>query len=122
MTKTTLTFEDLKRCTWKEVAEMQERKFRAFIRYQVYPNHPYYRKLFKKHGVDPWKIEKIEDWEKYQLPLTKKVEYRENIRDFVLNSKTSRQWRKRTSTDNKEPISILQGLSLIHISEPTRPY
>ncbi len=102
MTKTTLTFEDLKSYGWKEVVEMQERKFRAFIRYQVYPNHPYYRRLFKEHEVDPWSIKKIEDWGKYQLPLTKKVEYRENIRDFVLNPKLADE-------GEKEPAQIIKN-------------
>ncbi len=85
MTKTTFTFQELKRTNHREIKEMQERKFRAFIRYQVWPNHPYYRRLFKENNIDPFNIMRIEDWAKYNIPLVRKIDYKENLRQFVLN-------------------------------------
>ncbi|MGY5854473.1 MAG: hypothetical protein RTU92_12970 [Candidatus Thorarchaeota archaeon] len=85
MTKTTFTFEELKRTNHREIREMQERKFRAFIRYQVWPNSPYYRRLFKENNVDPFNITKIEDWAKYNIPLVRKIDYKDHLREFVLN-------------------------------------
>ncbi len=85
MTKTTFTFKELKRTNHREIKELQDKKFKAFIRYQVWPNHPYYRRLFKENDIDPFSITCIEDWEKYQIPLVRKVDYKDNLREFVLN-------------------------------------
>ncbi len=85
MVKTTFTFEELKRTNHKEIKEMQERKFRAFIRYQVWPNHPYYRRLFKENNIDPFNITCFEDWAKYNIPLVRKTDYKDNLTQFVLN-------------------------------------
>ncbi len=70
---------------YSEIEEIQDRKFRAFIRYQVYPNHPFYRKLFKQHKVDPFDLKTPTDWEKYKLPLVRKADYKGGLREFVLN-------------------------------------
>ncbi|MFW9932432.1 MAG: hypothetical protein ACFFDR_07220 [Candidatus Thorarchaeota archaeon] len=85
MVKTTFTFEELKKTNHVEIKEMQDQKFRAFIRYQVWPNHPYYRKLFKANNIDPFNITCIEDWAKYKIPLVKKLDYKDNMTQFVLN-------------------------------------
>ncbi|TXT57432.1 MAG: hypothetical protein BAJATHORv1_10134 [Candidatus Thorarchaeota archaeon] len=85
MTKTTFTFKELKRTNHREIKRMQDQKFRAFIRYQVWPNHPYYRRLFKENDIDPFNITCIEDWAKYKIPLVKKHEYKDNLAQFVLN-------------------------------------
>ena len=85
MVTTNLTFEELKRTNHVEIKEMQEKKFRAFIRYQIWPNHPYYRRLFKENKVDPFNITCFEDWAKYNIPLVRKVEYKDHLREFVLN-------------------------------------
>ncbi len=85
MTKTTFTFQELKRTNHREIKRMQDQKFRAFIRYQIWPNHPYYRRLFKDNNVDPFSITCIEDWAKYEIPLVRKTDYKENLRQFVLN-------------------------------------
>ncbi|RDE16732.1 MAG: hypothetical protein C4K49_04205 [Candidatus Thorarchaeota archaeon] len=85
MTRSTFTFQELKRTNHQEIKEIQDRKFRAFIRYQVWPNHPYYRKLFKQMNIDPFNITCIEDWAKFKIPLVKKAEYKDNLRSFVLN-------------------------------------
>ncbi|MCK5266157.1 MAG: hypothetical protein KAR03_11175, partial [Candidatus Thorarchaeota archaeon] len=79
MVKTTFTFQELKRTNHREIKEMQDKKFRAFIRYQVWPNHAYYRRLFKDNNIDPFNITCIEDWAKYNIPLVKKIDYKENI-------------------------------------------
>ncbi len=85
MTKTTFTFQELKRTNHREIKEIQDRKFRAFIRYQVWPNHPFYRRLFKTHNIDPFAITCIEDWAKFNIPLVKKQEYKDHLKEFVLN-------------------------------------
>jgi len=85
MVKTTFTFQELKRTNHREIKEMQDKKFRAFIRYQVWPNHAYYRRLFKDNNIDPFNITCIEDWAKYNIPLVKKIDYKENIPKFVIN-------------------------------------
>ena len=85
MVKSTFTFQELKRTNAREIKELQDRKFRAFIRYQVWPNHAYYRNLFKENNIDPFNITCIEDWAKYNIPLVRKVDYKENIPKFVIN-------------------------------------
>ena len=85
MTKSTFTFEELKRTNHREIKELQDKKFRAFIRYQVWPNHPYYRRMFKEQNVDPFNITCVEDWARYKMPLVRKVDYKDNLREFVLN-------------------------------------
>ena len=72
-----LTFNELKSLRYEEIERMQDQKFRAFIRYQVYPNHAFYRRLFKKYNVDPYDLRTPTDWQKYELPLTKKSDYKE---------------------------------------------
>ncbi|MHA2024741.1 MAG: hypothetical protein ACW98U_02475 [Candidatus Thorarchaeota archaeon] len=85
MVKDTFTFHELKRTNHREIKEIQDKKFRAFIRYQVWPNHAYYRQLFKDNNIDPFNITCIEDWAKYNIPLVKKIDYKENIPKFVIN-------------------------------------
>ncbi|MHA1909729.1 MAG: hypothetical protein ACW98Y_20695 [Candidatus Thorarchaeota archaeon] len=93
----------LKRTNHREIKELQDRKFRAFIRYQVWPNHPYYRRLFKETGVDPFNITCIEDWAKYKIPLVKKIDYKDNLRDFVLNP-------SQADGKDREPANIVSTL------------
>ncbi|MDO8055994.1 MAG: hypothetical protein Q6361_03970, partial [Candidatus Hermodarchaeota archaeon] len=98
-----LTFEELKSYKFEEIEAIQERKFRAFIRYQVYPNHPFYRRLFKDKNVDPFKLEKPTDWAKYGLPLVKKADYKGNLREFVLNP-------QQVDGQEREPAEIIGNL------------
>ena len=98
-----LTFEELKSYKFEEIEAIQERKFRAFIRYQVYPNHPFYRRLFKDKNVDPFKLEKPTDWAKYGLPLVKKADYKGNLREFVLNP-------QQVDGQEREPAEIIGTL------------
>jgi phenylacetate-coenzyme A ligase PaaK-like adenylate-forming protein len=85
MVKSTFTFQELKRTNHREIKELQDRKFRAFIRYQVWPNHPYYRRLFKENNIDPFNLTCVEDWAKYNIPLVKKIDYKDNLQQFALN-------------------------------------
>lgn len=103
MVKTTFTFEELKRTNHREIKELQDRKFRAFIRYQVWPNHPYYRRLFKDHNIDPFNITCIQDWEKYQIPLVRKVDYKDHLKEFVLNPTEGER-------GQREPAEIVKNL------------
>jgi phenylacetate-coenzyme A ligase PaaK-like adenylate-forming protein len=84
-----LTFDELKSLSYEEIKSLQDRKFRAFIRYQIYPNHAFYRRLFKDRGVDPFDLKTPTDWAKYGLPLVKKADYKGNLREFVLNPQES---------------------------------
>jgi phenylacetate-coenzyme A ligase PaaK-like adenylate-forming protein len=54
----------------KEAQDQQDRKLRAFIRYEVYPYSPYYHALFKKLGLDKYSISCVDDLKK--LPITRK--------------------------------------------------
>lgn len=103
MVKTTFTFEELKRTNHKEIKELQERKFRAFIRYQIWPNHPYYRRLFKENNVDPFNITCFEDWGKYNIPLVRKVDYKDHLREFVLNP-------SQVDGKDREPVEIIKNM------------
>lgn len=75
--------------TKKETQALQDRKLRAFIRYQVYPYSAYYKRLFKKNGLDQFSIKKVDDLRK--LPLTRKEDIapspddpRGSINDLIL--------------------------------------
>ena len=52
------------------VSRVQEKKLRDFIRYQLYPFSPYYRKLFDDNKIDPNSIQTVKDLE--MIPLTTK--------------------------------------------------
>ena len=88
---------------YEEIESLQNRKFRAFIRYQVYPNHPFYRRLFKEHNVDPFDLQTPTDWAKYGLPLVKKSDYKGNLREFVLNP-------QQMEGKDREPADIIRNL------------
>lgn len=72
----------------KDAAELSDSRLRHFLRRQVAPYHPYYRKLFAEQGVDVAKIEGVKDLRR--LPFTTKQdlmptpEEPERARDFVL--------------------------------------
>lgn len=54
----------------KKIKELQDKKLRAFVRYQIWPYHPYYRRLFRKKNIDPYSIKTTDDLTK--LPFTSK--------------------------------------------------
>ena len=72
----------------EEIARIQEKKLREFMRFQLYPFSPYYHDLFQKHGIDPESIRTVKDLEK--IPLTRKEdimpteENPKRYKDFIL--------------------------------------
>ena len=83
----------------QEIRRIQEEKLRDFMRYQVYPFSPYYRKLFDDNGIDPDSIRRIEDLER--IPLTRKEDIMpteqnpKRYKDFILQpdlEKIKRYW------------------------------
>lgn len=57
----------------RELREIQNRKLREFITFQVYPFSPYYRSLFNEHKIKPKYIRTQEDLK--ILPFTKKEDF-----------------------------------------------
>lgn len=85
----------------EEVARIQEKKLREFIRYQLYPFSPYYHNLFQNNGIDPESIKTVKDLEK--IPLTRKEDIMptednpKRYKDFILQpdiEKISKYWPK----------------------------
>ncbi len=58
------------------------RRLTDYIRNVIYPYHPYYRKVFKKEGINPDRINRPGDLRK--IPLTYKEDYREDPLAFIL--------------------------------------
>jgi len=48
------------------------------------PYVPFYANMFKQHGIDPFTLKSVEDWQKKGLPLLKKATYMKNPKDFVV--------------------------------------
>ncbi|MGA1848453.1 MAG: hypothetical protein ACMUHB_03845, partial [Thermoplasmatota archaeon] len=71
-----------------EVLRTQEKKLRDFVRYQLYPFSPFYRKVFDDNGIDPASIRTVKDLE--SIPLTRKSdimpdpENPKRYKDFIL--------------------------------------
>ncbi|MEA3559731.1 MAG: AMP-binding protein [Candidatus Thermoplasmatota archaeon] len=72
----------------EEITRTQERKLREFLKIQLYPFSPYYRKLFDDNGIDPGSIRTIKDLER--IPLTTKEDIMstpedpKRYKDFIL--------------------------------------
>ena len=72
----------------KELRDLQNRKLRHFISYQLYPFSTYYRNLFDTHKIKPRYIRTVEDLR--IIPFTKKDDFlstKENpsrFLDFIL--------------------------------------
>ncbi|MHC1585039.1 MAG: phenylacetate--CoA ligase family protein [Candidatus Syntropharchaeia archaeon] len=83
-----MNWNEICRLPRKEIEELQNRKLRAFIRNQLYPHSPYYRRLFREKGIDPYEIRTKEDLRK--IPFTTKEDIaptRENPKkpeEFIL--------------------------------------
>jgi phenylacetate-coenzyme A ligase PaaK-like adenylate-forming protein len=60
----------LSRLGRKRIEKLQNKKLRAFIRYQIWPYHPYYRRLFKRNNLNPYSISTTADLAK--IPFTTK--------------------------------------------------
>lgn len=76
------------RMSFDEQGEYRDRKLSWFVRTQLYPYSPFYRKMFDDNGVKPADIRGVEDLRK--LPFTYKADIapttKENLRprEFVL--------------------------------------
>src|SRR5450759_2419413 len=72
----------------KSVDDQREASFRRLSNYitdVMYPYHPYYRKLFKEHGIKPSDIRKPSDLAK--IPVTYKDDYRPDPIAFIVQPK-----------------------------------
>src|SRR5450756_2298579 len=70
----------------KSVDDQREASFRRLSNYitdVMYPYHPYYRKLFKEHGIKPSDIRKPSDLAK--IPVTYKDDYRHDPIAFIVH-------------------------------------
>lgn len=83
----------------REIREMQNARLRAFVREQLYPFSPHYRRLFDENRIDPAKIRTVEDL--HSLPFTTKKDLLptdaapNKFRDFVLQpdkEKIQKHW------------------------------
>jgi phenylacetate-coenzyme A ligase PaaK-like adenylate-forming protein len=85
----------------EQIIRLQEKKLKEFMRYQLYPFSPFYKKLFDHSKIDPASIKTIKDLEK--IPLTTKeniMPTKENpkaFKDFILQpdlKKIKKHWPK----------------------------
>jgi phenylacetate-coenzyme A ligase PaaK-like adenylate-forming protein len=83
--KRLLTIDDFYSMSEKESIDYQNKKFSAYVKYQLFPNSPYFRKLFKERDIKPEDINSIEDWQLKGLPLITKAEYREHLQEMVID-------------------------------------
>lgn len=83
--KRLLTIDDFSSMGEAQSIDYQNNKFSAYVKYQLYPNSPYFRRLFKERGVKPDDINCIEDWQIKGLPLITKAEYREHLQEMILD-------------------------------------
>jgi len=82
----------------KKIKALQDKKLKSFIKYQIYPFHPYYRRLFKKNNIKPSDIKGLDDLVK--IPFTSKEDIvptkkdPKKYLDFVLqpNKKTIKEY------------------------------
>ena len=44
----------------KKIKKLQDKKIKEFIRCQIWPYHPYYKRLFKKNSTNPYSIKSTE--------------------------------------------------------------
>jgi len=68
---------------WETIERLQQQRFRATVRYLL-PAVKAYRDLFAQHRVDPFSLNRVEDWKKAGLPLLKKAYYKEHPEDFLV--------------------------------------
>ncbi len=85
-----LNLDELRRFSWQKIEALQNKRFRAAVR-NLLPHSAFYRRFFKKHRVDPNKIQSVEDWKKHGLPLIKKKVYLEKTRDFLVIPEGTRE-------------------------------
>ncbi|MBI2564893.1 hypothetical protein HYV79_02785 [Candidatus Woesearchaeota archaeon] len=76
----------LESITPKLVEKVQDVRFRATVRCLL-SHVPAYREFFLKNNIDFFRIRKIDDWQKYNLPLITKLYYLKNPESFVVKVK-----------------------------------
>ncbi len=77
-----LTKKELVSLTPEVVERLQNRRLVAAIRHLA-PHTPFYARFFQEHGVDVWKIRRVEDWQK--IPLVRKIDYMKSPKDFIVS-------------------------------------
>ncbi len=78
-----LTLKQLRTFSFEKIERLQNLRFKATCRYML-PYVPFYANMFKQHGIDPFTLKTVEDWQKKGLPLLKKATYMKNPKDFVV--------------------------------------
>jgi phenylacetate-coenzyme A ligase PaaK-like adenylate-forming protein len=67
--------------SWDEIKELQNYKLRKYIREQLYPYSPYYRRLFDREKIDPEKIKTTDDL--VHIPFTWKADIAPTLDNFT---------------------------------------
>ncbi|MBI4582757.1 MAG: AMP-binding protein [Planctomycetes bacterium] len=99
----------------EEIHELQNRRLQHFIREQLFPFSPFYRRLFKEQGIDPWSIRKVADLARLPLvskeDIAPKKEQPDRPRELILQP-TAELIRRHWGWPKKLPLWIrgaLQG-------------
>jgi phenylacetate-CoA ligase len=93
----------------EQIRAEQDKKLRRFLREQIVPFSPFYRRLFSEHGVDPATIRGVDDLER--LPFTSKGDIAptredpQRPRELVL-SPTRELIQKRWPLSRKLPLAL----------------
>ena len=109
MTERSLDYwEEMRKTQWlttEELTQLQLEKLEKLLKH-AYENVPYYRKLFKKHGIKPQHIQTLEDLQKIPL-LDKETVKREADRSLLASNVDFNKLLKiRTSGSTGMPLHI----------------
>jgi phenylacetate-coenzyme A ligase PaaK-like adenylate-forming protein len=91
--------------TRKQMEQMQNKKLREFIRHQVYPYSPYYRRIFDQNGIEPNDIKTSQDLTK--IPFTYKEDISSAPNDFVLQP--NEPWTDKMKREYMPLVPIFTG-------------
>ncbi len=72
--------------TPEEQREYSLAKLFKYIKDYVYPYHPYYRKLFKEHGINPDKLHSYDDFRR--IPITTREDTSADQKSLILQPRT----------------------------------
>lgn len=112
MLKEFLTLAELKKLSFTEIRELQNRRLRAIIKHLL-PHTALYPKVFKSHGVDPGRIRCVEDWKRFGLPLIKKKLYIGSPRDFIVRPRGDNRSIFAVYLKYAASLNKLEGVKLI---------
>lgn len=79
-----LTKKELTRLSSELLEKLQDKRMVATVRHLAV-HTPFYVKYFEEHNVNVFKINSVNDWQKMQLPLIRKIDYMQNPKDFVVS-------------------------------------